>query len=85
MKHSTFWMSLSGGMGLAFFLIANFTQLFVGANQIAAVIQLAINAFVFVVWTKAFTHSTGRKKFVAFFGIVVPIIMASITVYRVLM
>jgi hypothetical protein len=78
-------MSLSGGMGLAFFLIANFTQLFVGANQIAAVIQLAINAFVFVVWTKAFTHSTGRKKFVAFFGIVVPIIMASITVYRVLM
>lgn len=83
-KNSTFWMVLSGSMGFAFFLIANFSTLFAGANQIAAVIQLAINIFVFVVYTKAFIHSTGLKKFIAFWGIVFPVVMASITIYRVL-
>ncbi|QQG50328.1 MAG: hypothetical protein HZB70_01995 [Candidatus Berkelbacteria bacterium] len=84
MKNSTFWMILSGSMGFAFFLIANFSHVFQGANQIAAVIQLAINVFVFVVYWRAYFHSNGLKKFIAFFGIVFPVVMASITIYRVL-
>ncbi|MDP3992784.1 MAG: hypothetical protein Q8Q05_01030 [bacterium] len=84
MKNGGFWMALSGGMGFAFFLIANFTHLFQGANKIAAVIQLVINAFVLLVWGKNFLHSHGFKRLFAFGGVVVPIVMASITIYRVL-
>ena len=79
-----FWMAMSGIMGFSFFGIANFTNLFVGSNAIAGILQLAINAFVFIVWTIAFMKSSGFKKFVAFFGVIVPVIMAIITTWRVL-
>jgi len=83
MKNSNLWMTVSGLMGLAFFLIANFTNLFQGSSVIAGVLQLVVNVFVVSVWAKAFAHSTGLKKFVAFFGIVVPFFTASITIFRV--
>ena len=78
-------MTVSGIMGLGFFLIANFTNVFVGLAVIAGLCQLAVNTFVFVVWGKAFKQSSGFKKFVAFFGVIVPLIMASVTMWRVLL
>ncbi len=78
------WMALSGATGVTFFLIANFTNLFTGSSVLAGCIQICVNTFVFIVWGKAFRQRTGFKKFVAFFGVVVPVIMASITLCRVL-
>ena len=77
-------MAASGLAGLSFFLIANCTNLFVGANLLAGLLQLCINGFVFVTWSKAFLETSGFKKFVAFFGVVVPFLMAAITLWRVL-
>jgi len=79
------WMTISGMTGFAFFLVANFTNLFIHANFTAGCIQILINTFVFVAWLRGFRESTGFRKFVAFFGIIVPIIMASITIVRVLL
>lgn len=81
---NSLWMAISGTIGLLFFLIANFTDLFTGSSVIAGCLQLCVNTFVFVVWTKGFVKSRGLKRFIAFFGVVVPIIMASITIWRVL-
>ena len=78
-------MAVSGITGFLFFIIANFTNLFVGSSLLAAGLQLCINTFVFIVWTKGFAQSNGFKKFVAFFGVVVPVIMASITIWRVIL
>lgn len=78
------WMTISGFTGFVFFLVANFTDFFVGSSILAGCLQLCVNAFVFTVWTKAFMQSSGFKKFVAFFGVVVPIAMAGITIWRVL-
>lgn len=83
--HNSKWMVISGLTGFSFFLIANFTNLFAGANVLAGCLQLCVNAFVFTVWTKAFLQSIGFKKFVAFFGVIVPIVMATITIWRVLL
>jgi lipopolysaccharide export LptBFGC system permease protein LptF len=85
MKRQRLWMAISGMTGLSFFLIANFTSLFSGASVIAGILQLGVNAFVFVVWGKAFKQSSGLQKFVAFWGAVVPIVMALITTVRVLL
>jgi hypothetical protein len=84
MNRNSKWMAVSGATGFTFFLIANFTTLFHGSAVIAGCCQLAVNTFVFIVWSKAFVQSSGFKKFVAFFGTVVPVIMASITLCRVL-
>ena len=81
---NSLWMTISGTMGLLFFLIANFTDLFTGSSVLAGCLQLCVNTFVFVVWTKGFLKSRGLKRFIAFFGVVIPIIMASITIWRVL-
>jgi hypothetical protein len=81
---NSLWMAISGTVGLLFFFIANFTDLFIGLSVLAGCLQLCVNAFVFVVWTKGFVKSRGLKRFIAFFGVVVPIVMASITIYRVL-
>ena len=85
MKSSSLWMSISGGLGFGCFLIANFTHLFRSSSKIAAVLQLAINLFVFIAWSYSFFTSDGLKKFIAFFGIVVPIVMATITIRRILL
>lgn len=82
MKNSL-WMLISGITGFSFFLIANFTNLFIGSALIAGCIQLAVNGFVFIVWSKAFKQSFGFKKFIAFCGTVVPVVMGSITLWRV--
>ena len=81
---NTRWMIVSGLVGLSFFLIANFTDLFTGSSVLAGCLQLCVNAFVFVVCSKAFSQSRGFMRFVAFFGVVVPAVMASITILRVL-
>jgi len=78
-------MAISGITGFSFFLIANLTQVFVGSSVIAGCIQLTVNAFVFTIWSKAFMQSSGLKKFIAFWGTVIPVIMASITLWRVLL
>ncbi len=81
---SSRWMLASGLTGFLFFVLANFTHLFAGASVLAGCLQISVNCFVFVVWTKAFRRSSGLKKFVAFFGVVMPVIMASTTLWRVL-
>ncbi len=85
MNRNSFWMTVSGITGFGFFLIANFTSVFVELSVVAGFCQLAVNTFVFVIWSKAFRQSSGFKKFVAFFGVIVPLIMASVTVWRVLL
>mgnify|MGYP000179714435 CR=1 FL=1 len=85
MKNSSFWMVVSASPGFVLFLIANFTSWFHGINVTAAVLQLVANTLVVIVWRKAFVDSVGFKKFIAFFGIVVPIVLASVTIYRVLL
>lgn len=76
-------MVVSGACGFILFIIANFTNAFRGSRIVAGCLQLGINLFVFVTWGNAFLHSSGFKKFVAFWGIVVPVVMASITTWRV--
>ncbi len=80
----TKWMAMSGVIGFAFFLIANFTNIFQGLNILAGLLQLCINAFVFLAWGRAFLDRIGFGKVFASFGVVVPVIMAGITIYRVL-
>jgi len=84
-NRNSLWMVVSGTTGLSFFLIANFTNVFLGLAVIAGFCQLAVNTFVFVVWGKAFKQSSGFKKFVAFSGVIVPLIMASVTTWRVIL
>lgn len=79
------WMTISALTGLAFFLVANFTNLFTGLNIISGLIQIMINVFVFVTWLRGFQASQGRARLVAFFGVIAPPILAAITLYRVVM
>ncbi len=83
MEKNSRWMAVSGTTGFAFFLVANFTCLFAGSSLIAGILQISVNAFVFTVWTRAFHASSGLKKFVSFWGVVMPIIMAVTTLWRV--
>lgn len=77
-------MALSGFLGFSFFLIANFTNVFIELSVLSGVIQIVLNGFVFVTWLKGFRGGSGFKKFVAAWGVVLPVIMASITVFRVI-
>jgi hypothetical protein len=77
-------MAISAATGLAFFLVANFTDLFVGLNIVSGLIQIAINIFVFVTWLRGYRASHGRERFVALFGVIAPPILAGITLYRVI-
>jgi len=85
MNKNSRMMAVSGATGFVFFLVANFTQVFQGLNLVAGLLQICMNIFVFMVWLKAFRESRGFKKFVAFWGVVVPVVMASITFLRVFM
>ena len=78
------WMAISAATGLAFFLIANFTDFFVGLNIVSGLIQIALNAFVFVTWLHGYRVARGRERIVAFFGVIAPPILAGITLYRVI-
>ena len=77
-------MFISGLTGFAFFLIANFGHVFHGMDVLAGCIQISINTFVFLTWKRGFMQSTGFAKAFALIGTVVPIIMASITLVRVI-
>ncbi len=78
------WMAISAVTGLAFFLIANFTDFFVGLNVASGLVQIVINIFVFVTWLRGYRASHGRERFLAFFGVIAPPILAGITLYRVI-
>jgi hypothetical protein len=77
-------MAISGVVGFSFFLIANLTNFFQGLNLVTGGLQLLVNAFVFIVWLGAFKKTSGITKFIAFWGVVIPLIMASITIWSVL-
>ena len=77
-------MVTAGIVSFIFFLISNFTDFFVGSRVLAGYIQLCINAFVIIVCKNALLHSNGIKKFFAIYGIAVPVTLALITTYRVL-
>ena len=84
MNNNRLWMAISAVTGLVFFLVANFTSFFTGLNVVAGLIQIGINGFVFVTWLRGYRASHGRERFVAFSGVVAPPILASITLYRVI-
>jgi hypothetical protein len=77
-------MAISAATGLAFFLIANFTDFLVGLNIVSGLIQIALNVFVFVTWLHGYRVAKGRERVVAFFGVIAPPILAGITLYRVI-
>ena len=77
-------MAISAVTGLAFFLIANFTDFFVGLSIVSGFMQIAINAFVFVTWLHGFRASHGRARIIAFFGVIAPPLLAATTLYRVI-
>lgn len=78
------WMAISGAAGFGFFLIANLSDFFVGLSLTAGLIQVVLNVFVFFTWLRGYRDSAGLRKFVAFFGVVIPPVLASITLYRVI-
>lgn len=84
MSRVKFWMVVSGFFAFSFFLIANITSIFLELNVIAGCIQVVLNIFVFSTWLRGYRISTGFKKFVIGIGVVMPIIMMSITIIRVL-
>ncbi len=77
-------MMTAGLLSFLFFLISNFTDFFVGSRVLAGLIQLCLNIFVVIVCKNALPHSKGVKKFFAFYGIIVPITLAVVTIWRVL-
>lgn len=81
-KHSKL-MTTAGLVSFLFFLISNFTNFFIGSRVLAGCIQLCINTFVIIVCKNALPHSKGVKKFFAFYGIVIPVILAIVTIWRV--
>jgi hypothetical protein len=56
------WMTVSGAVGFSLFLIANFTNIFYGLNEVAGGLQLLANLFVFVSWRKGYLVSSGFKN-----------------------
>lgn len=78
------WMAISAVTGLAFFTIANFTNIFSGLNVLSGIIQIAINIFVFSTWLRGYRSSQGRERAVAFFGIIAPPVLIGTTLYRVM-
>lgn len=83
MRNNRLWMAISAAIGFAFFLIANFTDIFVGLNVVSGLIQIVINIFVFVTWLRGYRSSHGRARILTFFGVIAPPILAGTTLYRV--
>ena len=77
-------MGVSGAIGFSLFVVANFTSFFHGLDALAGTLQLFANTFVFVSYLRGFKKYTGGKKYFAALGVFIPPIMASITIYRVL-
>lgn len=79
------WRIISGIAGFSFFLVANCTSLFAGLNILAGCLQILVNVFVFMAWIKAYPRCHGFERLVTFIGVVFPPVMASITIWRVLL
>lgn len=84
-SNSKKWRIISGTTGVTFFFIANCTDFFEGLNVLAGSLQIVINVFVFITWMKAYLRCCGLEKFVTFFGVIIPPVMAGITIWRVLL
>lgn len=85
MRNHRRWMAISAATGLAFFLFANFTHFLVGLNVVSGLIQIGLNIFVFTTWLRGYRASHGRERFVAFFGVIAPPLLAGITLCRVIL
>lgn len=85
MERNKKWMIISAATGLSFFLIANVTHFFHGSAVIAGVLQLAVNTFVSLVWSRGIAGSRGRMRFMKWCGTIGPVIMAGITIVHVLL
>lgn len=77
-------MVASSALGFTFFVTCNF--LGIRGAALVGIAQIAINVFVHRSWWRGFLECQGwkRKTFTGV-GAVVPIVMASITIYRVLL
>ncbi len=84
MSHNRRWMAVSATTGLAFFLIANLTDFSGGLHVVFGLVQIAINIFIFATWLRGYRASHGYERFLAFFGVIAPPILAGITLYRVI-
>lgn len=84
MKSHRMWMRISGFFGLLTFFIANFTALN-NFNIICGCVQIIVNIFVFVCWLKAYKNERRFIKFIAFWGVVIPPIMAIFTFINILL
>ncbi|OQA52912.1 MAG: hypothetical protein BWY43_00283 [candidate division WS2 bacterium ADurb.Bin280] len=81
-------MALSGLMGLSMFVLANFLlKKQKGWRLATALMQISVNAFVFVSWLGGFLQSTPGTihQAVTFVGFVVPTVMATVTTLRVVL
>ena len=86
MKKSTSrLMAITAVSALIFFLIANITATLVEWKIVSGLIQIGLNFSVFMAWQHGYKTSGGLKKLFAFGGIVMPIVMAGITFFRVLL
>jgi len=94
LKKSRTWMFISGICGLSLFLIANpfvleyfgfvYSPVVVQSGLFAGLLQICVNAFVFITWTNGFINERGFRKVIPAFGVVIPFMMAAITIYRVI-
>jgi hypothetical protein len=50
----------------------------------SGLIQIVLNIFVFMTWLRGYRASHGSERFLAFFGVIAPPILAGITFYRVI-
>jgi|GEM_PF-2063820 len=79
------WMAVSGLVGFAFFLACNFyLKQVVEWRTLTALGQIAANTFVFVTWRRGYQQTAGRLRTVCLIGATVPVVMATITLIRVL-
>ncbi len=80
------WMTISGFFAFTFFLITNFTNLFIEIKLIVGILQIMLNVFVFITWLRGYKNTQKLlKKLVVSLGIMIPPIMATITIVRVLL
>ena len=82
MDSHTIWMIVSVVIGGGCFVIIHFTK-WLRTPIYFAILQMPANAFVVVSWGSAFLAWQGLEKLFAFGGIVVPFIMATITIRKV--
>ena len=81
---TTFWMGVTGFIGLTLFIIANATNIFFGLDVIAGLLQLGANVLVFIAWRKGYLTSQGKMKQIALVGTIVPVILGFVTIVRVI-